>query len=215
VTFPPSTGPIDVTLTQPVDDIPRQRRTPEGQPQLAYELKIDGWRLVLSKTPAGTVELWSRRGRDLTAAFPELAAAALEHLAPGTVVDGEVCVLRYGQLDWTLTGGHPSAPPGAVPGRSRWPIALRLLRRRVAVEHLPPGLGGPSQASPDQREVDSPLAARPYDLRHACVSTWLNAGVPATQSPPGPGTAWRCYSASTPSVWLARIWQPGAGSSGP
>lgn len=26
-----------------------------------------------------------------------------------------------------------------------------------------------------------PLAKRPYDLRHACVSTWLNAGVPATQ----------------------------------
>lgn len=27
----------------------------------------------------------------------------------------------------------------------------------------------------------SPLAATPYSLRHACVSTWLNAGVPATQ----------------------------------
>ena len=30
-------------------------------------------------------------------------------------------------------------------------------------------------------EVASPLAARPYDLRHAAVSTWLNAGGPATQ----------------------------------
>ena len=27
----------------------------------------------------------------------------------------------------------------------------------------------------------SPLARRPYDLRHACVSLWLNAGVPATE----------------------------------
>ena len=27
----------------------------------------------------------------------------------------------------------------------------------------------------------SPLACRPYDLRHACVSLWLNAGVPATE----------------------------------
>ena len=27
----------------------------------------------------------------------------------------------------------------------------------------------------------TPLAKRPYDLRHACLSTWLNAGVPATQ----------------------------------
>ena len=30
-------------------------------------------------------------------------------------------------------------------------------------------------------EVRSPLAGRPYDLRHAAVSTWLNAGVPPTQ----------------------------------
>ncbi|WP_434096191.1 hypothetical protein [Streptosporangium roseum] len=27
----------------------------------------------------------------------------------------------------------------------------------------------------------SPLAARPYDLRHAALSLWLNAGVPATE----------------------------------
>lgn len=32
----------------------------------------------------------------------------------------------------------------------------------------------PSQAS-------SPLARRPYDLRHAAVSLWLNGGVPATE----------------------------------
>jgi integrase len=31
------------------------------------------------------------------------------------------------------------------------------------------------------RQVDSPLAGRPYDLRHAAVSLWLNAGVPATE----------------------------------
>jgi integrase len=30
-------------------------------------------------------------------------------------------------------------------------------------------------------QIRSPLAARPYDLRHAAVSLWLNAGVPATQ----------------------------------
>ena len=31
-------------------------------------------------------------------------------------------------------------------------------------------------------QVRSPLARRPYDLRHAAVSLWLNAGVPATQA---------------------------------
>jgi integrase len=30
-------------------------------------------------------------------------------------------------------------------------------------------------------EYASPLAKRVYDLRHACVSTWLNGGVPAPQ----------------------------------
>ena len=32
-----------------------------------------------------------------------------------------------------------------------------------------------------EEEYASPLARRPYDLRHACVSTWLAAGVPSTQ----------------------------------
>jgi integrase len=30
-------------------------------------------------------------------------------------------------------------------------------------------------------EYASPLARRVYDLRHACVSTWLSAGVPPVQ----------------------------------
>ncbi|XRQ12324.1 site-specific integrase, partial [Actinomadura welshii] len=34
--------------------------------------------------------------------------------------------------------------------------------------------------APDQ--VESPLAARPYDLRHAAVSLWLNAGVHAPEA---------------------------------
>lgn len=32
-----------------------------------------------------------------------------------------------------------------------------------------------------EAEFASPLARRPYELRHAAVSLWLNAGVPATQ----------------------------------
>jgi integrase len=31
-------------------------------------------------------------------------------------------------------------------------------------------------------EAASPLARRPYDLRHACASLMLNAGVPATEA---------------------------------
>ncbi|MFC7643930.1 hypothetical protein ACFQX6_26555 [Streptosporangium lutulentum] len=32
-----------------------------------------------------------------------------------------------------------------------------------------------------ETEYASPLGKRIYDLRHACLSTWLNAGVPVTQ----------------------------------
>jgi integrase len=38
-------------------------------------------------------------------------------------------------------------------------------------------------------DAASPLARRPYDLRHAAVSTWLNAGVPPTQV-----AAWASHS---------------------
>jgi integrase len=37
------------------------------------------------------------------------------------------------------------------------------------------------KAALSAEEFASPLARRPYDLRHAAVSTWLNAGVPPTQ----------------------------------
>jgi hypothetical protein len=40
-------------------------------------------------------------------------------------------------------------------------------------------------SSPDRSasgaECASPLAARVYDLRHACVSTWLNGGIAPAQ----------------------------------
>ena len=37
----------------------------------------------------------------------------------------------------------------------------------------------------------SPLGRRPYNLRHAAVSLWLNSGVPTTEVArrPGPGVA--------------------------
>ncbi|MFJ3501305.1 tyrosine-type recombinase/integrase [Streptomyces sp. NPDC090135] len=37
----------------------------------------------------------------------------------------------------------------------------------------------PFALSPDR--VDSPLAHRPYDLRHTCITNWLNAGVPVAE----------------------------------
>jgi integrase len=80
------------------------------------------------------------------------------------------------------------------------PELVALLREHV--RKYPPGRGGRVFTGPrgghfdrsylkvfhqardtafSKREIASLLARRPYDLRHAAVSTWLNAGVPAPQ----------------------------------
>jgi hypothetical protein len=38
-----------------------------------------------------------------------------------------------------------------------------------------------AEALTEEEQQASPLAKRIYDLRHACLSLWLNAGVPPTQ----------------------------------
>ena len=59
----------------------------------AYEVKWDGMR-VLADVHEGRVRLTSRRGNDVTVAFPELAGLAAAH--QDVLLDGEVVVLRRG-----------------------------------------------------------------------------------------------------------------------
>ena len=61
-------------------------------------------------------------------------------------------------------------------------------------------------------ESASLLARRPYDLRHAAVSTWLNAGGPRPRSPSGRATAWTCCCVSTPSASPGSSPKPSAAS---
>jgi integrase len=49
-------------------------------------------------------------------------------------------------------------------------------------------------------QASSPLAARPYDLRHAAVSLWLNAGVRRRLSHGALATPSTCCCASTPTA---------------
>jgi integrase len=48
-----------------------------------------------------------------------------------------------------------------------------------AIPPIPGQLPGRWPRVPEQ--VASPLSARPYDLRHAAVSLWLNGGVAVTE----------------------------------
>ena len=54
-----------------------------------YERKLDGQRVLAVRDGSGA-RLYSRSGRDVTAAFPEIAEALAEQAAPAFVVDGEV-----------------------------------------------------------------------------------------------------------------------------
>jgi integrase len=68
---------------------------------------------------------------------------------------------------------HGHAPDGRLfrseGGRVLYPSSYRYVWQRARCLALTPA------------QVASPLARRPYDLRHAGVSLRLNAGVPATQ----------------------------------
>ncbi len=54
-----------------------------------------------------------------------------------------------------------------------------MLRTRLHNKPIKLATGPPTR--PDPVQVASPLARRPYDLRHGGVSLRLNAGVPPTQ----------------------------------
>jgi len=59
------------------------------KPGWVYERKLDGQRVLAVRDENG-VRLYSRSGRNVTAAFPEVAEALAEQQTPAFVVDGEV-----------------------------------------------------------------------------------------------------------------------------
>jgi ATP-dependent DNA ligase len=80
---------------------PMEARTREALPDGAwsYEPKWDGFRVLCWATDGGGPRLDSRNRKPLLRYFPELVAA-LEALPEGTVVDGEILVVRNGQTDF-------------------------------------------------------------------------------------------------------------------
>jgi ATP dependent DNA ligase domain len=97
-TLPPGlTGPVDVALARPVGRIPQAGALPGG---CRYEPKWDGYRAIVSRDQAGA-RVWSRRGTDMSATFPEITAAAVDQLAPGTVLDGELVAWVDEHLDFS------------------------------------------------------------------------------------------------------------------
>jgi bifunctional non-homologous end joining protein LigD len=83
---------------------------PEGEEWL-YELKLDGYRALALRT-AKDVRLLSRNANPLNTRFPAIAAA-LEALAPDTILDGEIVALdargrpQFNALQNYQTAGRP------------------------------------------------------------------------------------------------------------
>ncbi|HXU79921.1 MAG TPA: DNA ligase D [Polyangia bacterium] len=74
-------------------------KAPTGDDWL-HELKYDGYRIGI-RLDEGSVKLLSRRGKDWTAQFPELVAAARKLQARQALVDGEAAiVLPSGKTDF-------------------------------------------------------------------------------------------------------------------
>jgi ATP-dependent DNA ligase len=90
------TGPVQVALARTIEQIPHAGALPGG---CRFEPKWDGFRLIVTRDQDGA-SLWSRRGTDLSATFPEITAACVDQLAPATVLDGEVVIWSSGRLDF-------------------------------------------------------------------------------------------------------------------
>ncbi len=88
VTLPPSIAPM---LAQP--------GTPFDSAEHLFEVKWDGMR-ALAYVEAGGYRIVSRHGNDITDRFPELGSLA--DLPAGTVLDGELVVLRDGKPSFSL-----------------------------------------------------------------------------------------------------------------
>ena len=80
-----------------------------------FELKWDGMRM-LAFLETRQYRLLNRHGIDATARFPEFAFLA--DLPPGTILDGEMVVLRAGQPDFGLLQSRD---------KTRSPLKIRTL----------------------------------------------------------------------------------------
>lgn len=128
---------------------------PAASPDLpaghAAEPKWDGYRALLGRWADGTVMIRSRRGTDMTAAFPEITAAAAR-LPADIGPDGELVVWEHQRLAFErLQGRLNRSAASAARVAAQWPahfVAFDLLhlgedltrwsyvRRRAALEQL-------------------------------------------------------------------------------
>ena len=113
------------------------------------EPKWDGFRAVLQVTPEGRVTYWSRKGTNLSTAFPDLVEAARDQVPAGVVLDGELVVWVEGRLSFDHLQHRMASRPSAVgPAGAAAPSVLRRVRhpRRRRHRRAWAAVAGPSTA---------------------------------------------------------------------
>ena len=105
-------APGEVMLARAVETIAETTALPGGT---TWEPKWDGYRALVVVDDAGA-QIFSRRGTDLTAALPDLAAAAAAQVPAGTVLDGEAVVwsTSTGTLDFSALQRRVASPRTAA-----------------------------------------------------------------------------------------------------
>lgn len=164
-------GPVEVMPCRAQETIPAAAALAGGT---VLEPKWDGFRAVLQVTPEGRVRYWSRKGTDLSAAFPDLVDAARDQVPAGVVLDGEAVVWVDGRLSFDhLQHRVVSAPAAAVRMARQQPasyVAFDILAvdgtdvrgltwrdRRRLLDELATGFEPPIQVSPFTEDHDVAL----------------------------------------------------------
>ena len=129
----------------------------------------DGWGML--RLSGSTQHVGQDWGDDSTAMRED---RALKHRAKTAVRPVPASPQLVRALRWHIAA-HGHAPDGRLfvtQGYGNGPVSKETYSRvwRAA-----------RRAALTTAQQRTPLARRPYDLRHAAVSLWLNAGVPATQ----------------------------------
>ena len=156
--------PQQPMLAHPVSSLPDESSLPGGA---AYEPKFDGYRALLFVHP-GWCRIQSRHGRDITHSFPDIAAAAVENLPAGVVLDGDLVVwgddsADFNELQSRLRNGadhassaHPASfiafdvLAGAGMDMRRSPLRVRRQALTILLDDAP----APLHVVPQTRHLD-------------------------------------------------------------
>ncbi len=209
--------PIRPMLATPAD------RVPHGD-AWAHEVKWDGMR-VLVDVRDGAVTVWSRTGRDVTAAYPELDALAEAY--DDMLLDGEVVAMDGGRPSFHALADrmHVSSRPRALRLVGTRPVTLMvfdLLRlfgqdvtgqpwstRRALLEKL--DLTGPHwQVPPVYDDGEQLLAATAEQGLEGIVSKRRGASYAVGRRSPD----WRKHAHRTTYSAVVGGWRPESGSQG-